>query len=322
MRIAWLVFCLLMFSPLAWSQYQCHGIYQPRTTLVLIETLNQEYPGFFYRDNLNENFDKSFWLKKKWHLFKLTRMLKSFDKSVQKSIVKSTVKSNKDNSSNNVSYLDAHEIYNFVYDLDRLLYASEKYDTKEARQITSEARRRLLMDGVAKYFNIRSDKSSFWMTFSGVFSQKYFRWLAMPSYMSKSVGLTLPVDLAKQIAIDGLESHRQQVEKYLPIIRTRAGFNQFSGWYNRLVLISLFTVVPYITNQFYQEQMKLGDQQAMALFEPVVQTTAKMAQVDHQQEKIKIIMQIYQNHFLEKHGRLPTADEMSAVRTMLMQKQR
>ncbi len=317
MRVAWLILCLFLFSPLAWSQYQCHGIYQPRTTLALIENLNQQYPGFFYRDNLSENFENSFWLKKKWHLFKLQRMLKSFDKTVQKSILKSSK-----SSPNQPSFLDAHEIYNFVYDLDRLLYSSDKFENKQTRQVISEARRRLLMDGVAKYFNISTNKSSFWSYFSDIFSQKYFRWLAMPSYMSKSVGLSLPVDLAKQVAIDGLELHYQQVEKYIPAIRTRAGFNQFSSVYNHLVLVSLFTVVPYLTNQFYEEQMKLGDQQAAALFEPVVQTTQKMSQVDHQQEKIQLTMQIYQNHFLQKHGRLPTAAEMSAVQEMLLQKQK
>ncbi len=318
MRVAWLILSLFLFSPFAWSQYQCHGIYQPRTTQALIETLNEEYPGFFYQNSLSENIEKSYWLKKKWQLFKLQRMLKSFDKTVQKSIVKKA----KSKSEDKLSYLDAHELYSFVYDLDRLLYSKEQIENKQERQVVSESRRRLLLDGVGNYFSISSEKAGFWRYFSEIFSQKYLRWLAMPSYMSKSVGLTLPIDLAKLVAIDGLEPHRQQVEKYIPAIRTRAGFNQFSSVYNHLVLVSLFTVVPYVSNQFYQEQMKLGDQQAIAMFEPVVQTTAKMAQVDHQQEKIQLMMQIYQNHFLQKYGRLPTDAETSAVQAVLVQREK
>lgn len=296
----------------AGAQSRCSVVHSPPSAKRMLDDLSERYPQFFYQNSPTEDIETSFFLAKQWRLFKFNRMLKDLNK--------------------NGSKFDDYELADFVYRLDRLAFAHAAENNPELnrkltareKQALSESRRALLMDGIAKTFQFNKKKSGLFSKayyyFSQSISWKYWRWPNAPLCIPKLVGISMPVELAKKIAWEGLEAHQDEVEKYIPAIRTRAGFNQFSRIYNWTLLTSVFTIVPYTAHAYYEAKMEEGRELAHQQLAPLVQTTEEMAQVDYVLELEIGAIEKYKVAYRNKHKRELTEEEMKQVQAAIHQK--
>ncbi|MEQ1724035.1 MAG: hypothetical protein ABL930_12735, partial [Pseudobdellovibrio sp.] len=185
----------------------------------------------------------------------------------------------------------------------------------------SEARRSLMSDGIIKHFDLNRERKGILAktgkALSVATSWKYWRWSMAWLVMPKLVGQSLPPELAHKILLEGLDAHRAEVEKYMPYIKTRDGFNKFSKVYNYTVLVALFTVVPYLTHGYYVEQMQLGVEQAKQIYAPLVQNTFDMAQVDQLMQKELGALDKYIESYNLKYGHMPTDAQLDQVRQVI-----
>ncbi|AZZ36959.1 hypothetical protein CIK05_09190 [Bdellovibrio sp. qaytius] len=302
---------LLITTLSAEASFQCLDLFK-KPAAEILEDINNENSNFLYQENISDNFAQSSLIKQKYNLYKLKKMFKELDKQGQK--------------------FDQHDLAIFVYELDKLAFANSISDKSELnkkltysdKKTLSDVRRRLLMDGISKYLPIPKSNTGFWRKFfyyfSEAFSVKYLRWTTAQLWMPKLYGPQIPLELAKKIALDGLEAHQKEVEKYIPSVNRKAYFNAFSKTYNILIVTSLFTVLPYLTHDFYVEQMKIGEQAAVQMLNPIVESTREMANTDYILQKEEMTLEIYAQKFTEKHGRAPTDQELNLVRERLHNK--
>ncbi len=129
----------------------------------------------------------------------------------------------------------------------------------------------------------------------------------------KIVGISIPVELAEKIALDGLDAHRAEVEKYLPKIRNKAVSNQFSRVINSLMLSALITVGPYLVYDNYITEAKNSEVQAVQQLSALTQISERLAKVDDQMQDELATLEIYRVDFAEKYHREPTARELQAA---------
>lgn len=138
--------------------------------------------------------------------------------------------------------------------------------------------------------------------------------------MPKLVGVALPPELAHKILLEGLSAHRTEVERYLPQIRNRSFFNTFSKVYNMALIASLFTVVPYLTHDFYQEQIKIGEANALQVFAPLLHTTQEMAKVDQLMQKEVGALEKYVEAYRQEYGSEPTSEQIETAQQLIRKK--
>jgi hypothetical protein len=148
-------------------------------------------------------------------------------------------------------------------------------------------------------------------------SWKYWRWSMAYFNMPKFFGTSLPPELAHKILLEGLDKHKKEVEKYLPQIKSKAYFNTFSRIYNRALVTALFTVVPYMTHQYYTEQMKLAAKDALEALKPLLETTQEMADIDQVMQQEIGALDKYIQGYIEKNGVAPSEAHMDAVKAVL-----
>ena len=138
--------------------------------------------------------------------------------------------------------------------------------------------------------------------------------------MPKLVGTALPPELAHKILLEGLDKHIKEVERYLPQIRNRRFFNTFSKVYNLALVASLFTVVPYLTHDFYQEQMKIGQENALQIFAPLLNTTQEMSKVDQLMLRESGALEKYVEAYRLKYQAEPTIAQIEAAQQAIRKK--
>lgn len=281
----------------------CLVLFERDSAVEILSIINDKYSQQLFSKSIDENIQKSSFLSRSYKLFKLKRMFRNLEK--------------------NGKGFDKFEVASFVYKLDKLAFAEnvEKNLTRVEKNILSEGRRSLLNDGIIKHFNLNASKTGFFKKFGFYFSQttswKYWRWSFAWMGMPKLVGMALPPELAHKILLEGLEAHRVEVENYLPQIRNRTFFNTFSKVYNVALITSLFTVVPYLTHDFYQEQMKIGQENALQVFAPLLQTTHEMAKIDQLMQREVGALEKYIEAYELKYGEAPTPEQIEAAQATI-----
>ncbi|MEK6628289.1 MAG: hypothetical protein AABY53_06655 [Bdellovibrionota bacterium] len=272
----------------------------------VLTQLNNKYSKKFFDQSIDENIQSSSAIFRSYKLFKLKRLFKNLEK--------------------NGSHFSHFELATFVYKLDKLAFADavSKNLTFVEKSILSEARRSIVNEGLIKHFGLNNSKSDFFKKFTHYFSEaiswKYWRWSMAWAGMPKLVGMSLPPELAHKILLEGLDAHRKEVEKYLPKIKGRAYFNMFSKVYNRVLVASLFTVLPYMVHDFYLQQMSMGVEQARLLFEPLLKTTEEMASVDQLAQKEIGALDKYIDAYQTKYGLRPSLEQIQAAQELIKTK--
>ena len=284
----------------------CLELFKRESAVEILTTINEKYSQTIFNTAIDENIQSSSALLRSYKLFKLKRMFNNLEK--------------------NANGFDNFELASFVYKLDKLAFADavDSNLTFTEKNILSEARRSLLNEGLTKHFGLSDQKSGFFKKFGYYFSQsiswKYWRWSTAWVGMPKLVGTSIPPELAHLILLEGLDAHRAEVEKYLPQINNRKFFNIFSRVYNVALITSLFTVVPYLTHDYYQEQMKLGQQNALQIFAPLLTTTKEMAQVDQLMQKEVGALEKYITLYTVKNGQEPSPEHIEAAKKAIKAK--
>ena len=281
-------------------------LFERESAVEIFNTINEKYSQKLFTSTVDENIQQSSFLSRSYKLFKLKRMFRNLEK--------------------NGSGFDNFELASFVYKLDKLAFADavEKDLSRSEKMVLSEARRSLMSEGIIRHFELDKAKNGFFKKFGQYFSVasswKYWRWSFAWMGMPKLVGTALPPELAHKILLEGLDAHRTEVEKYLPQIRNRSFFNTFSKVYNVALVASLFTVVPYLTHDFYQEQMKIGQENALQVFAPLLQSTNEMAKLDQVMEREAGALEKYLEAYRQKYNAEPTPEQIEAAQMAIRKK--
>lgn len=281
-------------------------LFERESAIEILNIINEKYSHKIFTSSVDENIQQSSSVSRSYKLFKLKRMFKNLEK--------------------NGSGFDNFELASFVYKLDKLAFAEavEKDLSRAEKTVLSEARRSLMSEGIIRHFELDKSKTGFLQKFGRYFSVasswKYWRWSFAWLGMPKLVGTALPPELAHRILLEGLDAHRGEVEKYLPQIRNRAFFNTFSKIYNIALVASLFTVVPYLTHDFYQEQIKIGQENALQVFAPLLQTTIEMSKVDHLMQREAGALEKYVEAYRQKYSAEPTPEQIEAAQLAIRKK--
>ena len=300
---------LIFYTLGAGAALQCRSLIAPPTAQEFLQEINDRHAQQLFTTTPQEKFKSSFYLSQKFKLFRLKRMMKNLEK--------------------NARGFDDYDLNKFVYKLDRLAFADSvandpssgnKYSRAELA-VVADARRSLLADGIIRYFEIDTTRSTLWkksMHYLGqAVSWKYWRWSQAAFYMPKFMGKSLPPALAEKILLEGLNRHRTEVERYIPAIRGRTYFNQFSRFYNTAVLVSLFTVVPYLTHNYYVSQTQAGERNAVAMMAPLVETSDQMAHTNFLEQKENGALEKYAEAYADKYGEEPTPAQLEEVRRVI-----
>ena len=291
---------------------KCLALFERQSAIEILNTINEKYSEQLFAKAVDENILQSSFVVRSFKLFKLKRMFRNLEKNGQS--------------------FDQYELSQFVYKLEKLALAETidanadygKKLTSYEKSVLAESRRALVADGIIKHFGLDKERKGFFQKFGYGFSQatswKYWRWATAWMLMPKLVGNALPPELAHKILLEGLNVHRSEVEKYMPQIKGRDFFNKFSKVYNYAVVISLFTVVPYMTHSYYVEQMKIGQEQAQQILAPLSQTAHDMAQVDQLMQKEIGALDKYIESYNEKYGKMPTEEQIEKARQAIHQR--
>ncbi len=297
-----LILLLLVLSLSTQAKTACLLLFERESAIEILNIINEKYTQKIFSSSVDENIQQSSFVSRSYKLFKLKRLFKNLEK--------------------NGSGFSNFELASFVYKLDKLdklAFAEvvEKNLSRTKKRVLSEARRSLMSEGIIRHFDLDKSRTGFFKKFGFYFSQaaswKYWRWSFAWMGMPKLVGTALPPELAHKILLEGLDAHRTEVEKYLPQIRNRSFFNTFSKGYNIALVASLFTVVPYLTHDFYQEQMKIGQENALQVFAPLLQTTNEMAKVDQLMQREAGALEKYVEAYKLKFGEEPTIEQIEAA---------
>ena len=288
------------------AQPQCLALFKRESAIEILTTINDKYSNALFNESVDENIQNSSGFFRSYKLFKLKRMFKNLEK--------------------NGSGFDKFELASFVYKLDKLAFADavESNLSFTEKKVLSEARRSLVNEGIIKHFGLGNQKNGFFKKLGFYFSEsiswKYWRWSFAWVGMPKLVKTSLPPELAHKILLEGLAPHRAEVERYLPQIKNRGFFNAFSKAYNIALVTALFTVVPYLTHDYYQEQMKIGQENAVQVFAPLLHTTDGMAKVNQLMMKELGALEKYIAAYTQKYGHEPTSQEIEAAKKMIKTK--
>lgn len=298
---------LIVFSMMsAQAAPMCSSLFKVSGVEILNE-INEKYSQVFFNNKIDENIQKSSsFLLRSYKLFKLRRLLKNLEK--------------------NGDSFDKFELHSFVSKLDKLAFADavEANLSRGEKAALSDARRSLMSEGIIKHFDLDKSKSGLLHKIMSVLSPavswKYWRWASSWLVMPKLVGTSLPPELAHKILLEGLDKHRTDVEKYIPAIKYRNHFNTFSKIYTVTAITALFTVVPYLTFDFYQTQMQLGKEQAQQILAPLEQSSREMATLDQMMVKELGALERYIESYKLKYGSEPSEEQLEKVRLIIRNK--
>lgn len=288
------------------AKISCSALLQRHSSIEIFSIINDRYSHTLYKNSLDEIIENSSAIARRYKLFKLRRMLTHLEQ--------------------NGSGFDRFELSSFVYKLDRLALADavESRLSSTEKNVLADARKSLLSEGIIRHFDLERSKTGLLQKmgvyFSVATSWKYWRWSFAWMGMPKLVGSALPPELAHKILLEGLTPHRAEVEKYLPQIRKRYFFNRFSKVYNWALVASLFTVVPYLTHDYYQEQMKIGEANAVQVFAPLLQTTHDMAKVDQMAQREIGALEKYIEAYKVNFGEEPSVEQIEAAQVLIRKK--
>lgn len=305
LRIFFSFICLL-FVMSTQAAPLCSSLFKRNSGVEILSEINERYSQKIFVNKIDENIQKSSFLLRSYKLFKLGRLLKILEK--------------------NGSEFDNFELYSFVSKLDKLAFADavEGHLSGFEKTALSDARRSLLAEGITKYFDLNNQKSGLFSKvmrgFSQTISWKYWRWASSWLVMPKLVGASLPPELAHRILLEGLDQHRAEVEKYIPAIKYRNYYNQFAKIYTATAITALFTIVPYLTYDFYQTQMQIGKVEAHKILAPLEESSREMAQVDQLMLKELGILEKYIQAYKEKYGTEPSVEQLDQVRQSIKAK--
>ena len=301
-----LILLLLVLSLSTQAKTACLLLFERESAIEILNIINEKYTQKIFSSSVDENIQQSSFVSRSYKLFKLKRLFKNLEK--------------------NGSGFSNFELASFVYKLDKLAFAEvvEKNLSRTEKRVLSEARRSLMSEGIIRHFDLDKSRTGFFKKFGFYFSQaaswKYWRWSFAWMGMPKLVGTALPPELAHKILLEGLDAHRTEVEKYLPQIRNRSFFNTFSKGYNIALVASLFTVVPYLTHDFYQEQIKIGQENALQVFAPLLQTTGEMSKVNQQLQREVGALERYVEAYRQKYNAEPTPEQIEAAQLAIIKK--
>lgn len=291
---------------------KCLALFERHSAIEILNKINEDVSEQLFSKAIDENIRQSSFVVRSYKLFKLKRMFRNLEKNGQT--------------------FDNYELASFVYKLEKLalaetIEANADYGKKLSayeRSVLAESRRSLVADGIIKHFGLDKERKGFLQKFGYGFSQaiswKYWRWASAWLVMPKLVGNALPPELAHKVLLEGLDAHRSEVEKYIPEIKGRDYFNKFSKVYNYAVVISLFTVVPYMTHSYYVEQMKIGQEQAQMILAPLAKTSQDMANVDQMMQKELGALDKYIEAYHLKYSKMPTEEQIEQVRQVIHQR--
>lgn len=284
-----------------------------------LDSISQKMDQFIFSgspENLQDVFKNSPWFLQKYKTWRLKRLL---------------------NQIHDLDSMSEFDVSVFAYKLDQLVLMQAAESSPEflkklsssEKIILSAARRSLIENGLIDFMKVFKDENTssvFWQklnkAFSVAFDYQYWRWMN-PFYMSKLVGASLPPELAQKIALDGLNAHRAEAEKYLPLLKTKNYFNQFSKIYNYTILISLFTVFPYMTNYYYEQKVAQGAQSAVAALNPLkLRSEELLTSIRSHHTLMEVQIQNYQELYKAKYGHLPTDEQMQKVREYFIHSQK
>ncbi len=285
------IICIFLINFSAVAQQQCRNLFKD-TAEEIIVSVNKQFNQIIFEQSLRENIEQSFWLKKVIKLRQLNSLLKNFDKKSQD--------------------YDVYELKRFVYKLDRLAFANyietaPGYPiSRQERVALSDIRRGLLYDGLIKTLDLNQSKSGVLsrvlVILQEALSEKWWRWTYATIWSPQLVNYSIPIELARKVALEGYAAHSDEVAQYYPQMNRRDVFNQFSKNYRMLAIASMFTVFPYLIHDAYVTKMSESAQQAVALFQPLADYARDLAQVDQVEKSAQEALAIYRQDYKLDHN--------------------
>ena len=237
-----------------------------------INLLNEKYDHFFFEgDNVLELYKDRPALTR-W--YKTRQLKKRIDKIDQ------------------LKGSSSFELKAAVYALNRLAFmaASEHMPLTYLEKATiADAKKVLLNEGLESFLQSHSQQtlsktflSRVWrgvkISFHFMFHPIAWRWTLAVLKMPHLVNQQMPLELAEKIAWEGLTKHKKEAQKYLPILASTKGFNQFASFYNHALVVALFTVGPYVAQEQYQIYKEKGEHAAAEQILPTVESTKQMSE--------------------------------------------
>ena len=296
--IKWFLFLLLSFQLSTEARpLLCSSVLKGNSisTVEKINQLNEKYDHIFFKgDDVLEIYKNKPTIIR-W--YKTRKLKKQIDE----------IK----NASGQTSY----ELKAAVYTLNRFAFMAAHQDLPlsfKEKAMVSDAQRVLLTEGLREHLQSQTTQqlsqsflSKIWSgtktTFHYLFHPILWRWSLAIFKMPHLVNQQMPVELAQKIAWEGLAPHQKEAQKYMPLISTTKGFNQFASIYNHALVISLFTVVPYVAHDQYVEFKAKGEHQAAELLRPTF-------------ESAKALNESVQNDTLQNKVYLRTLDMMEKAK--------
>lgn len=296
-----LLFIFLINLSTAVAQQQCLSLFKDTAEEVIVSVNKQSNQALFDK-SLQESIEQYFWFKKVIKLRQLNSLLKNFDKNGQD--------------------YDVYELKRFVYKLERLAFANyietapEYSISRQERVALSDMRRSLLYDGLIKTLDLKQSKSTvlsrILFFLQQALSEKWWRWTYATIWSPQLVDYSMPIELARKVALEGYAAHRDEVAQYYPQINRRDIFNQFSKNYRMLTVIAIFTVFPYLVHDAYVTKMNESAQQAVELFKPLENYASQLAQVDQVEKSAQESLVIYRQDYKLNHNGQDISEQHAA----------
>ena len=305
-------FLIISFTLNSEAQLRCFSFFtsanleSPQYYAEVIDQLNSKYNNFLFEKSLADSrlpelISKSFSerTQARYQAFKLNRILKSLKSS---------------------SSWDKYDFENFAKKLERLTFLTDTSVTigmnRQDRVLYEQARHSLLAKGLENFLFVdtKASQSLKLKVFNWVmvpFKDFYNRWTYAMVFMPKLNGALLPDDLAAQIAWQGLDRNREFVAAYLLHSEFKNFFNVFSATYNWTLVAAIFVALPAYSYLTFTEIQETGNAKVQALFDPLLQQSKEMAQVDYHQRSNELTLKFFTEEFLVTYNRLPNEIELS-----------
>jgi len=279
-----------------------------------IDQMNEDVNSTLFSKSLLEVFNKQEYAKssfkglfKKYLVFKLNRTLKNIN--------------GMDQNVNPDAEINKYELDILV---DRLLKYSFLSDSEQIKQLSIpdraiflSAQRAALSKGLENYLSkdTRFKKESKFKILSYLlipFKDEYLRWSYALLMAPKLKGSVLPMALAQDILINGIEKNRDALKPYIKTTYGKYAFNKLSSFYNWFIVISLASIIPVGVYK-YNEAVETGQKQAVMMLQKIADSTHKSAQTDFKLLEFDLYReQLVYNLEIKKNRKL-TADELSVV---------
>ncbi len=271
----------------------------------VMDALNEKYNNFLFNENFAEKLENNFenksftaQTKARYQTFKLRRALK-------------TLKS--------VGAWDRYDFDNFSRRLEQLTFLTDlsllKDMSRQDKILYSQARHSLISKGLEEFLFSGSKapesvkKKAFNWFMVGL--NEVSRWSFALLYMPKLDGSLMPIDVAAKIAWEGLDNNRQLLEPYKKHSQFKSYFNIFSSTYNWAVVGAIFIALPAYGYLTFKDLQETGNQQAAALFTPLLAHAEQMAKTDYHQTALTMETEHFKEEVQLQLGREPDEREMA-----------